>query len=684
VLRPDHGTALAGLLAGVASRVRLAATLRAAAAAISASAVVAAVLIRVGISPAMAVTVTSVAAAAGTALWLRRRRWSWSTRVAAMAIEQRRPDSRNLVITAEELSRYADRARPRMQMRVARDAAALTRDMRAADIVPLRSPAMAMIGALTLALALVVLAIGLPQCATNALSEAIQGRSAVDSTTDLTIRATVSPPAYTGAPPQNFVNPERIDAVEGSQLRFEVHSTGAWRVRFGSQPLALSAAHGGAVAMHALLTSGYLAIEPLDPNASAHRRLIPVAVTPDHLPTLRVATPGKDVLLPDVRSAVGIAVRATDDFGLRSIELRYTTASGTGEQFEFKEGTIPLEVDRESPRSWKARADVALAKLGLEPGDALVYRVTARDARPGDLGLAISDTFFIEIAGPGQVALAGFDLPPDRERYALSQQMIVLKIDRLRAKERTIARTTLEEEAQAIAAEQRTVRANFVFLMGGHVEDEEIEAEQSHEIQEGRLENTARKDIVQAIQHMSRSELGLAAFNTGAALPAARAAVEALQRAFGKNRYILRTLPVRSRIDPSRRLTGDISAASGWPREQRPAESDSRALAARRLLAGLLELAPAIISGAAPPSALTAFAEDALAVDPTAEEWQRISKRLIQVRDAIGASPSTRSALLNDALAPLASAAQAGSLSPSPDRLRGALFSAWAEARRQQ
>jgi hypothetical protein len=191
---------------------------------------------------------------------------------------------------------------------------------------------------------------------------------------------------------------------------------------------------------------------------------------------------------------------------------------------------------------------VALARLGLEPGDALVYRVTARDARPGDLGLATSDTFFIEIAGPGQVALAGFDLPPDRERYALSQQMIVLKIDRLRSKERTIARATLEEEAQAIAAEQRSVRANFVFLMGGHVEDEEIEAEQSHEIQEGRLENTARKDIVQAIQHMSRSEQGLAAFNTGAALPAARAAVEALQRVRPEP-HILRTLPVRSRID---------------------------------------------------------------------------------------------------------------------------------------
>ena len=37
----------------------------------------------------------------------------------------------------------------------------------------------------------------------------------------------------------------------------------------------------------------------------------------------------------------------------------------------------------------------------------------------------------------------------------------------------------LDEQTGAIAAEQRAVRGNFVFLMGGHVEDEEEEAEQS-------------------------------------------------------------------------------------------------------------------------------------------------------------------------------------------------------------
>ena len=245
-----------------------------------------------------------------------------------------------------------------------------------------------------------------------------------------------------------------------------------------------------------LVKSGYLAVEPRGGDATALRRLLPVTVIPDRAPTIRVEAPGKDLLLPDAKPVIALAAGATDDFGLQSLELRYTKVSGSGEQFEFKEGTLPLAIARSSPREWKATAELALSRIGLEPGDAMIYRVVGRDERPGDAGAASSETFFIEVAGPGQVALAGFELPPDRERYALSQQMIVLKLERLRAREKGLDRSVLEQEVGNLAAEQRAVRANFVFLMGGQIEDEEAEAEHSHEIQEGRLENTARREII--------------------------------------------------------------------------------------------------------------------------------------------------------------------------------------------
>ena len=171
--------------------------------------------------------------------------------------------------------------------------------------------------------------------------------------------------------------------------------------------------------------------------------------------------------------------------------------------------------------------------------------------------------------------------------------MILLKLQRLRARESTLSREALTQEVEGLAAEQRAVRANFIFLMGGSVEDEEEEAAQSNEIQEGRLENSARREISTAIHFMSEVETALGAVDTGAALPPAKSAVEALQRAFGRNRYFLKTLAERSRIDPippaDRRSQGSLGLA---PRADGRDRRSRRPATRRLLLARLLDLAP--------------------------------------------------------------------------------------------
>jgi hypothetical protein len=619
------------------------------------------------------------------AIWMLRIGSRWTAAAAARAIESTRPESRNLVITAEELSRYPDRARPWIRTRVFEQATAIAAEALPSAVVPLSRPvALSAVSAL----AAVILVSGLAGRAVAAVQQrAQQAIGATVSTprpAGFSATATITPPSYTGEIAKTVQNPDRIDAVQGSHLRLTIDGRAAWRVRFGADPVAVQREGDSSLIELPLTRSGYLAIEPLQSDASpTRRRLVPVTVAPDRAPTIRIDAPGKDLLLPNAKSTIAVAASAADDFGLRSLELRYTRASGSGENFDFQEGTIPLDIAHESPRAWKARAALALAQLGMGPGDAIIYRVVGRDGRPGDAGLAVSDTFFVEIAGPGQVALEGFELPPDRERYALSQQMIVLKLERLRAKEKSITRAALEEEIAGIAAEQRAVRSNFIFLMGGHVEDEEEEAEHSDEIAEGRLENTARKEIVTAIQHMSRAEVGLAAVSTGAALPPARSAVEALQRAFGRNRYFLRTLPVRSRVDPSRRLTGEMKDASDWTREIPPAVQDSQSLAARRLLERLIALSPALRANTVDPQVLTAMAEEALAVDPAATEWQAISKSLMQLRDSGNVAAPERSKLLANTVSVVTLLAQRQTLAARPsDRANRALRGAWAEERR--
>jgi hypothetical protein len=681
---PDQpeAAALARALSPASRRLLILEALTAAAVALPVGSGVHILLRWAGLRPSASLSLGVLCTIVVLAAWLARRRGRWSSAAAARAIEGAYPASRNVVITAEELTRHPHRARPWIRARVFESAASIVREASPGAVAPMRNQVLRLLASIAVSVALG----GVSQRSISQ-SEVSVSPSAADRLRAApgSIVATVTPPAYTGDAARTVTNPDRIEALQASSLRLAVVGEGAWRIRFGTDPLSPKIDRGGAVVELTLTRSGYIAIEPENDRSGEARRLVPVTVTADRAPTIRVEVPGKDLLLPDASPLIRLATSATDDFGLQSLELRYTKASGSGEQFEFQEGSIPLVIARNDARNWKASAELVLKRLGLAAGDTLIYRVLGRDGRPGDTGLATSDTFYIEVAGPGQVALEGFEMPPDRERFALSQQMIVLKLERLRARERSLDRAALEHEIANIAAEQRAVRSNFIFLMGGHVEDEEEEAAHSNEIQEGRLENTARKEIVSAIQHMTRAEQGMATVSTSAALPPARAAVEALQRAFGRNRYFLRTLPVRSRVDPSRRLTGELSEASAWKRELLPPAPDTRTETARELLARLIDLSQSLQraqGNAAGRSTLTAMAEQALAVDPSSEEWRAISQALLRLRDGPSGDGSTVPASLNRALSLLATESRRTSLPVRPlNRENAALRSAWSEQR---
>lgn len=634
-------------------------------------------------SPAPAAALLIGAAAVALAgSWLRARRRPCRGRAAAARVEQGLPESHNLVITAQELLENPERGAPWMRTRVLSDADRIMAGVAAREIVPLRGRlALLVPAAAALLAALYASSPGARILPANGAPDAIPGDG-----NGKRIVVTLTPPAHTGLPEQTLTDPDRIRAVEGTLARLTMPAAGS-SVRFDGTALRARRDPGDSLVSVelTLVESGYFAVEGVRPA----RALIPVVVVPDRAPSIRVEHPGRDLLVPNAERRVSVRAVATDDFGLALLSLRYTKVSGSGEQYEFTEGEAPFEVAKGDPRSWRGSGVLALERLGLQPGDSLVYRVVARDARAGPRGHSTSETFFIEVAGPGQIALEGFEMPPERERYALSQQMIVLKIERLRAREKQLARERREKETAAIAAEQRAVKGNFVFLTGGHVENEEEEAEGSHEIQEGRLENTARREITTAIAHMTRVEQALASLDTAAALSQARLAVDALQRAFGRNRYILRTLPVRSRIDPARRLTGRLDEAAGSTRNLEPGPGGARAEAVEALLSRMVA-AHRRISGRPDSGAPSAeeLLERALSIDPVNPEWQTIVSHLAAFADASsGTARNTSEALRRLRAAMSLVFAQARSISrrqsvpvPAPDMLRGT----WAEERRSR
>ena len=593
--------------------------------------VVAAGFLFAPLSPQSTVSLFALAVAATAGLvWSRRQ--ARTTSGVALLIERGDPSMQNLIVTAEELIRHPGRSADWIGRRIFDDASGRLRAIDPGATVPLGRAALA-------TLAAVVIATITPFVARSSRTEAgpaSSQRSVAGVSGALVVEARLEPPAYSKRPATVVTNPARIDALAGSRLTLVTGAnSAAASVRFGDRPLPASRRQDGTRFELELAESGYLAVETGNTEPT---RLIAVTVTPDRAPTVRLERPGRDLLLPTTNHVVDIDAAASDDIALAGLALRYTRISGSGEQFEFVEGELPLAINRENARDWRAHGRIPIAALGLEAGDSLVYRLTARDERPGTAGTASSDTFYVEIAGPGQVALEGFEMPPDQERYALSQQMIVIKLRRLREREKRLSAQAVEDETGAIAAEQRAVRGNFVFLMGGHVEDEEEEAEHSNEIQEGRLENTARREIWRAVSFMTSVEQALAGHDTGGALTAAVKAVEALQRAFTRNRYILRTLPSRLRIDPSRRLSGDLDEARDGSRPIAPATEAASLLLSRQLLAEMIALTPALRASPRSPltvTTLSSAAERALAAAAADRQWNAIAEAILRLRGSV-------------------------------------------------
>jgi hypothetical protein len=321
---PDRTTDFVRDLASIGRRIRLAELLRATTVSAPLAAVGLVLLTRSGV-PALAAGALAILFAAGlTGWWLRRVRGRWTPAAAARAFEAARPSSRNVVITAEELLRHPERAVPSITTRVLHESAEITRGIGRPQVVPLGRASAVAIAALVFAASLATGVSGrVSRAAVLAVQQAV-ARAGSAVTGALTVSATIIPPAYTREASRTMDSPERIEALQGSRLHLTVAGEGTWRVRFGAEALAAQESGGARSVDLPLTRSGYLAIERADRDESASRRLIPVTVIPDRAPTIRVDAPGKDLLLPDVTPVVGLSAAATDDFGLQSLELRYT------------------------------------------------------------------------------------------------------------------------------------------------------------------------------------------------------------------------------------------------------------------------------------------------------------------------------------------------------------------------
>jgi len=603
--------------------------------------------------------------------------WRWRQahrRTIVRAIEHADSLSRNVVVTADELLGGALTTSDVLRARVLADAAAVVRRVDRDTI----APAWPAVRATSVALLLAIVVVALPVSRGRLAHMASAVRPPVSlnrgSAAALRIRATIEPPAYTGLTAGASENPEQLQAIEGSRLTLAVEaSADRVTVVHDGASAALSRGTDRLFTYRAeLKTTGFIVVD-----AGGTRRTIPIVVAPDALPSVTLTSPGRDLVYAGGNARIAFAARATDDFGLRSLRLHYTRVSGSGENFAFEDGEIPLDVARASARDWSGRASRSIGELNLKEGDMLVYRAVAADARDSG-GTGASDAFFIEISRLGVAAGDAFTLPEEETRYALSQQMLIVKTERLLQRRSALSDAGFGEEALNLAVEQRMIRAEFVFMLGGEVESEEAEAEQSNELQEGRLQNRGQRDVRAATIAMSQAERLLTGANVHDALVAERAAVAALQRAFARDRYILRALAARSQLDLTRRLTGATTDSADWQRVVPDAPANRRAALLQDLLKGVSEL------GGREPASFAAsarlLAEEAVRVDPASESLRQVATAL--QRAATATDPEARSRAVSAAGAAAAAEARRAHADAAVDAYTPAapLFGAFSDA----
>lgn len=648
------------------ARVRLA-TIGAAAGLAAAAVVKVMVLHHQGPFLVTGVTVAIVAAAAGLALLIR----SVQPDAVVHWVEARTPSSRNVLRTGWELVTGRIVAAPYVESRVVADAARLASTIDLEATMPVGRAMLA----LAAAGAAFALSLATPPSWLERPTEAARSTPAVRG-----VLIAIVPPAYSGAVRRELRDPDRVEALAGSTLDISITAdakTVSVVTLQGTRDLDETTGRTFTTSLVAD-ADGFLAFEPrLADGSVGPRRLIGVAVTPDRPPTVRVVTPGRDLIVPNGPRTLSVTIEADDDLGLASLVLRYTKISGSGENFSFKSGEVPVTIAKSTARAWSARVDWPLASLALEPGDMLVYRGAAADARP-NAPVIESDAFILEIAAAGALPSEGFAIDDRQDKYAISQQMVIVKTERLLAARKSMSPNDFQEGVLDLAAEQRQVRAEFVFMMGGELADagldlsslnEEVEAAGEEDLAAGRLANQGRLDLLRAIRAMSQAASRLADVDAAGALPLERDALAFLQRAFSRSRYLLRTLSQREQIDLSRRLSGLLAALAHDGRAPGQAAPNPRVQAARAALTELASLAAAPDQARRDGARVTALAQSLIAIDPS-------SPALRDVAGAVTAFEFERATLMAAAFVRDLSPAGATAMDADLSALAGALADA--------
>jgi hypothetical protein len=387
---------------------------------------------------------------------------------AALWIEARFPSLRYALVTAVD-PRYAGTV-PEIESAVAK--VEFEPAVKSAARRALTAPAIAVV-ALTLVL-LLLPAGAIARVVQPAAGDALKlARGGPRANPLATVAVRVVAPAYAGLRDESFDNPASVRALVGSAVTIEGVQ--------GDGPVAATVADHDTPAAESGERWSIALVMPAAPTAvrlraAAHERLLVLEPTPDSAPVVVLTSPARDSILRKPAGEIHLTATASDDYGLASGAFELIVSSGSGENFTFKSRTLGAATF--SSRTGQLSATLVLDSIGLQGGDMLHIRAVARDRNNvTGPGVGTSDTRTLRIARTDEYDSVDVDPapPPEAEKNALSQRMLLMMAQALEAKRAKISHGALVGESRAIALEQTRLRkrvGDIVFTRLGEAGEE--------------------------------------------------------------------------------------------------------------------------------------------------------------------------------------------------------------------
>jgi len=302
--------------------------------------------------------------------------------------------------------------------------------------------------------------------------------------TSLTLRAMeveITPPRYTGLPARRSQESD-IEVEEGASLRWRLTVAGpvdrAWFLSSSGDSIPLEPAGEGiwvassradrSVLFRIRLQHG----DSLTLTSDDYR----LAVRPDRPAALTIIRPEERTsydagALPQV----AVEVLANDDYGVDSVSISATIATGRGEAVRFRRMRLPFpERRRREERGELLRTTLDLKALGLRAGDELYFDVEATDRKSPVANRARSETVFISIRDSAEIGTAdlvrlAIGAQPE---YFRSQRQLIIDTEKLLADQPRITKGTFRERSNELGMDQGLLRLRYGQFLGEEFEEE--------------------------------------------------------------------------------------------------------------------------------------------------------------------------------------------------------------------